>query len=234
MKKISINYINGVSNFKIVPGSIKRKWMEGTPDKFAYHCTPLNVANTYGWTVLNPEEFSVEWTGYPNNESMIVNDGRGSSWVTSHFGNGVFTISVDFVIRTPTGVSTYIRGVPNEPYDALQPLDAVIETDWLPFTFTYNYLFTSPAKVIFKKDEPLFTFFPVERSYIENFNIQYLNIESDPVFFKQYQDYVDSRKKHLDNKETSRQKFYTNGVDPNGKKYKISNHIKKYNLPRDS
>ena len=33
----------------------------------------------------------------------------------------------------------------------LQPLAGVVETDWLPFPFTMNWLFTQPGRVRFEK-----------------------------------------------------------------------------------
>ena len=34
------------------------------------------------------------------------------------------------------------------------PLEGIIETDWLPMTFTMNWMFTSPGTVTFKAGEP--------------------------------------------------------------------------------
>jgi hypothetical protein len=38
--------------------------------------------------------------------------------------------------------------------DGIQPLVGLIETDWLPFPFTMNWIFTRPGTVKFEKGEP--------------------------------------------------------------------------------
>ena len=35
-----------------------------------------------------------------------------------------------------------VTGPFNQPKDAIQPLTAIVETDWAPFTFTMNWKFT--------------------------------------------------------------------------------------------
>ena len=49
---ISINRLYDDPVFEIIPTPMKRSWMDNTPGKFAYHCVPLNVANTHGWSVI--------------------------------------------------------------------------------------------------------------------------------------------------------------------------------------
>ena len=36
----------------------------------------------------------------------------------------------------------------------MQPLVGLIETDWLPFPFTMNWVFTRPGRVRLEKGEP--------------------------------------------------------------------------------
>jgi hypothetical protein len=229
-KKITINNIYESSAFEIVPTKVKRDWMDNSHDKFAYHCVPLNVANTYGWSVLSPESFSVTWNGGSQTDSIKVNGGSGSQWVSSHFGGGVFTIGVDFVVRTEDGISLYVRGMPNEPHRGIYPLDGIIETDWLPFTFTFNYIFTEPCTVKFEKDEPLFSFFPIERSFIKEFELKRANIKEDKEFFKKFTEYSKSRKEHIDEKKPERQRYYLKGTGADGIDIDILDHTKKYSL----
>ena len=167
-------------------------------------------------------------------DAIQVNGGSGSTWVSSHFGSGIFTIGVDFVIRTDPGVSLYVRGTPNTPYQYIVPLDGIIETDWLPFTFTFNYMFTEPCLLQFKKGTPLFSFFPIERSFIKEFEINETSITSDEEFYSKYQEYAASRGDHNYQGKDERQKFYLNGTDADGVKYDISDHTKRYDLKKRS
>lgn len=59
-----------------------------------------------------------------------------------------------YVFRTNPGWALSIRGCPNTFKPAIVLLEGIVETEWLPFTFTMNWKFTSPGKVILQKDEP--------------------------------------------------------------------------------
>jgi hypothetical protein len=234
MNNISINYLNDTQLFEVVPMDLKRDWMKETQDSYAYRCTPMNVANQYGWYVLCPEDFSAKWLGDSGLDGVSIRykDNQKLDFARSEFGFGVLTISVDFILRTDPNVSTYIRGVPNFIKDGIQPLDAVVETDWLPFTFTYNFKFTRHARVEFKKGEPLFCFFPIYRNFAEDAEISIRQIQSDPYFFKQYTDYANSREGYLKNNDGSFQKFYRDAKDPKGKVYDTVNHKPKISFKK--
>lgn len=60
-------------------------------------------------------------------------------------------------------------GVPNLAKDGIAPLEGVVETDWLSFTFTMNWIFTRPGRVRFEADEPFCFITPVNYRAIEAF-----------------------------------------------------------------
>ena len=72
----------------------------------------------------------------------------------SHFSHGVLTFHSGYLFRTPPGWSMWVMGPPNHIKDGIQPLTGVVETDWLPFPFTMNWMFTRPGRVRFEKGEP--------------------------------------------------------------------------------
>jgi hypothetical protein len=233
MNKIIINYLFGdKKEFEIVSLSGKRDWMTETPQGYAYRCVPLTVANTYGWSVLNPHDFVAEWSGDDAFDGVSVRFKEyNHGYASSHFGSGILTIHPDFIIKTEQGISTFVRGVPNSLQDGIEPLDGIIETDWLPFTFTFNYKFTKPGIVHFKKGEPLFSFFPVERAFIEKFEIHTQRIDADPEFQADYNAYSKSRLDYLNNNTGKYQKYYADGKGPD-KSYDIVNHQKRTNVQK--
>lgn len=241
MSVIEINYLNideGKKLFEVVPLNKRRDWMNQTSGSFAYHCLPLVIANEHAWGVPSPGGFEAEWNGGPGQQDLVVYEdspNNNEEWVVSHFGNGVLTIQLDFILKTERGISTYIRGMPNYFKKGIQPLDAIVETDWLPFTFTYNYLFTEPGRVRFDKDEILFSFFPVRRTWIESFDVVEKRIQDNESFYGQYLDYADSRSENLYKRKFSderqgRQNFYKNAKDPDGKSYGPLLHRKQIKL----
>jgi hypothetical protein len=226
-KYIEINRIHGVEVFKITKNQVKRKWMDETQGN-AYRCVPMNVANSYGWTVLSPIDFSATWDGGDKQHNLTIDIDPTFQYkvASSEFGHGILSVVPDFVVRTSKNVSLYVRGVPNQIARGLQPFDGIVETDWLPFTFTFNYKFINPGKLTIKKDQPLFTFFPIERGYIESFETRDTDISKDKEFYEDYLKYVDLR----DGQQSGTMED-NNGTYLKGKlfekEFDIPNHTKK-------
>ena len=232
-KEIIANYLDGVDKkyFDILPLTMQRDWMHKSKEKFAYKCLPLGVANQYGWAVCSPANFTVTYSGgrEHNDVEIFSNDEDfDHNRFAAHFGEATFTIMPDFLIKTPENYSIYIRGIPNQDYGILKPLDAIVETDWLPFTFTYNFKFMEPGTVEFKKGDPLFCFFPIERNTVENFSLKAQNLSDNEELYEDFHEYAKARDKlvHTYSEKFVFQKFYIDGRGPN-KVYNIKNHIKR-------
>ena len=57
----------------------------------------------------------------------------------------------------------------------------ITETDWLPYSFTMNWVCTRRLKTIkFRKDEPICMIVPVRRDDVEAFSPEIRNLGSDP------------------------------------------------------
>ncbi|MFM6944067.1 MAG: DUF6065 family protein [Bacteroidota bacterium] len=232
-QEIIANYLDGADNryFDIVPLTMQRDWMHKSKEKFVYKCLPLGIANQYGWAVASPVDFTVSWYGgREHNDVEIYSDDPNfdSERFVAHFGEATFTLLLDFLIQTPENYSIYIRGIPNQDYGILKPLDAIVETDWLPFTFTYNFKFMEPGTVDFKKGDPLFCFFPIERNTVENFTLKAKSLVDNVELNKDFEEYAKARDVlvHTYSEKMLFQKFYIDGKGPN-KIYKIKNHLKR-------
>ena len=167
---------------KIVRAPVSRGWMDKAPDRFAYRCLPLNIANTHGWHVLNPAPFRVRWTGKPGTDQVTIEyTDPAIKPAISHFGMGIITFHINVLIRTPPGVSIYATGPVNQPKPGFTPLSGIVETDWLPFTFTMNWKITVTNHWLdFKQDEPFCNFFPVRLADIESYKIEVSDIADHP------------------------------------------------------
>jgi hypothetical protein len=229
--EIFTHHRNSPSLMNIKPSGVKRNWMDDT-DGHAYRCLPLNIANQYGWICHNIKTFTATWDGGTHQNSLTITqeNGEPTQIAASHFGHGIITILTDFLIKTPENVSIYIRGVSNHNYENVYPLDGIVESDWLPFTFTMNYKFIKPGSITFKKGDPLFMFFPIDRTYIENFDIVQKPIFSNKELMDKLNKYGKARNNLIkDNTNNKSQKFYITGniVD---EKVDISNHKVKLKL----
>jgi hypothetical protein len=216
-KKHLIAYeIHEQQDMPITAAPFDRDWMDSSPDRFAYRCLPLVIANQSGWLIRNPTSFSAIWNGGPYKQDTqlsfdvgappppmqfhfststveapqeqasaapVVEDPR----IMSHFGVGVITISLPYLFRTPPGINLWVKGPTNYIKDGAHPLEGVIETDWLPATFTMNWKLTRPrSRVTFLAGEPICMVVPIPRGLSESMEPLRCPIAADPEVEREF------------------------------------------------
>lgn len=213
---------------RIRAASSSREWMDATPERFAYRCLPLNIANSHGWEILSPCGFEAEWNGGSRVEDVTVRPDPGTEphvAPVALFGQGTFTFHVEGLFRTAEGVDLWVGGSPNAAKDGVAPLGGIIETDWTPYSFTMNWRFTRPGHVIrFEENEPFCFFFPVERRLIESVEPRIAPIEEHPELKRQFEEWSASRDAFQQavaetrpaNPSEKWQKFYYRGLNADG------------------
>ena len=169
--------------------SPSRDWMDRIPDRHAYRCLPLAIANAHGWEVLCACDFEATWDGGPHarNVTLRALDGFAnlSQFVMTHFAFGIITFHLTYLFKTEPGWNLLATGPTNEPKDGIAPLTGVIETDWLPYPFTMNWQMTRPGKVRFRKDEPICMLFPVAATAAMDTEPEIRNLADDPELMAQ-------------------------------------------------
>ena len=212
---------------QMVPGSSERIWMDETREGFAYRCLPLTIANSIGWELLLPFAIRAEWSGGEELSDIVISAPGGEDaglFASSHFGSGIVTFQTHYLFRTEPGVALWARGSPNRPKDGMAPLDGIVETDWLTFTFTMNWIFTRPGRVDFAKDEPYCFITPIAYHALDALVPEIIPIESQPEMQAAYDEYRRLRlefneKLAGDNVDAVRQgwqKWYFRGQTPTG------------------
>jgi len=168
------------------PASPKRQWMDDSNVKFAYRCLPLSMANSYGWEIINPSKFTVEWDGGQSPKSVKIVKETGTIFPDGHFGEGTFTWHTGYLFKTEYPYGIYVMGPPNFSKSNVTALSGIIETNWLPFTFTMNWQFTQPGKVEFFPGDVICQIFPVDLTLMDNIEPEIRNLKEDPDFEKEY------------------------------------------------
>ncbi len=169
---------------EIVPATADRDWMERTGSGgggWANRCLPLRIANQNGWFILNDADFEVVWGGKNDIGNLRISYANSPPTLAeSMFGYGILTFVLPYVFRTPPGFNLLARGPANLWKDGAAPLEGIIETDWLPYSFTMNWAVTRRLKRIeFKKGEPICMIVPVRRYETESFSPEIRNIEAN-------------------------------------------------------
>jgi hypothetical protein len=236
-----IAYMIDGHQMDIRPAPVEREWMDNTGERFAYRCLPLNIANAHGWEIACPSSFSAVWNG--NQDLAAINvrfdDPDAQPFAISHFGHGTLTFHVPCLFRTDPGWDLMVQGPINRPKDGIAALSGIIETDWAPYTFTMNWIFTQPeVDVYFEKGEPFCHIFPVQRGLLASIEPEMKLLSSEPELQGQYQAWNESRLKF--NAELQQpgspaqaerwQKLYYRGLSPDGTLAGIEDHSTRLRL----
>ena len=199
--------------FDIRPAPLSREWMDNSVDRFAYRCLPLNIGNSHGWEICCEDTIEATWDGGSYIEAIRI---TGSKSAVTHFGSGVLTFHVPCVFRTDPGWNLMVMGPPNSPKRGIQALTGVIETDWAPYSFTMNWIFTEPHHTIrFEKGEPFCFFFPIPRGTVDNITPAFCDMRSDAELYEQHTAWIKSRHDFIKdlkdpNSEASKAKWQRN------------------------
>lgn len=200
---------------------IKRAWM----DDFThiYRCLPMTIANQNGWVIKSPCDIKAVWLGGPELNSVhfwLDKDfNTQHPWVKCHFVGGVITFEFDFLIRTSPGTNLLVRGAPNFYVNNAIPLEGLVETDWLNFTFTMNWKIVEPNKIVhFKRNDPICFLQPVPHNYSESFNFNIDFIANNPDLQNKFIAYAESRREFMKElqsgtSKTAWQRHYFEGID---------------------
>ena len=71
------------------------------------------------------------------------------------------------ILRTAPGYNLWVGGPTNTFKDGIQAMNAAMETDWLPYTFSVNWKLTRPGLAVrFEAGEPFCAFFPIRRGVV--------------------------------------------------------------------
>jgi hypothetical protein len=172
--------------------------MDNTSKHFAYRCTPMVIANASGWEILCPFNIDAEWNGGRDVGAVTVTvdrpDNQVRSVVCSHFGHGILTFHPGYVFQTPPRWAVWARGTPNRYKDGITPLEGLVETDWLPFSFTMNWRFTRPGKIHFQAGEPFCYLTLAPHGVLDSIEPELMKLEDDPDAKAGHEDWLMSRR----------------------------------------
>lgn len=186
------------NNARIVPAPPTQPWMADVAERAGIVCLPMRMATQSGWVVLNEVNTRMLWDGerihiqHVHRPNVVVTPGVGvmapppapvptTRVRDPNFGSGIVTWDSPYLLRTSPGYNLLIRGPANAVKDGIAPLEALIESDWLPVACPINWKFTRPhVWVEFAKGEPLCQLVPQRRGELESFTGEIRSIDSDP------------------------------------------------------
>ena len=214
--------------------------MDATDQRFAYRCLPLNIANAHGWEILCPAGFTARWNGGTAKDAVSVEPDPGATApALGHFGHGILTFHVPCLFETDPGVDLFVTGPLNRPKDAIAPLTGVIETDWAPYSFTMNWLFTrANVAVRFAQGEPFCHVFPVARAALDTIEPRLRRLSEAPDLERRHKQWAEARgtfnaellRPGSEAAEQRWQKMYFRGLEPTGEPGGVEGHRNRLRL----
>lgn len=218
---------NTTEGWVVEPASPKREWMDATPQKFAYRCLPLVMANQAGWVVRCPIGFKASWNGGTDLDTLKLEfgmDGPESAkkQIVSNFGLGIITFRIPWIFRTAKGYGLWVRGPSNFWVDGLVPLEGLVETDWSPASFTMNWkIARRNSPVWFKKGDPVCHLTPFPLDLLEGVEPEFKKIDDNPQLKADFENFAQQRWNQIQsNAQTGGDmwmKDYMRGHMPDGK-----------------
>jgi hypothetical protein len=89
---------------------------------------------------MNPETDAERSEVTPRSETGSSLCPRFAAAIKSQFGSGIVTFSPPWLFRTPPGWDLYVKGPSNRWKVNCVPLEGIVETWWLNYTFTLNWI----------------------------------------------------------------------------------------------
>ena len=157
----------------ISPMSIKRDWMDETPEKHAYRCFPVTQANMIGWNLAWSEDVKFIWNGINDTsqdnvkilgEDSLIYTGRGQSSIS-------FTTGLTF--KTENNISLFIINPVNYFNLEFEVISSLISTSWFDNDFPLAIKAKVPNKeILIKAGQPLATILPISLTALDNTSIK--------------------------------------------------------------
>jgi len=179
MLNISVEKTQG-SVVNVSPMSIKRDWMDVTPEKHAYRCFPVTQANMIGWYLSCEKDIVFTWNGVTDTSSETVKILEGSDF--SYTGRGQATISINtgLVFKTDENISMFVINPVNYFNDDFETMSSLVSTSFynnpLPLAIKAR---TANKEIVIKAGTPLATLVPISLTALDNTSIKMISY-SDP------------------------------------------------------
>ena len=215
---------------EMVPGAPDREWMDGFADRHPYRCLPLVVANTTGWALLSPVQFTATWTGGPRIEDIRLDPDDDTPralldrWAVSHFSGGVLTFHTGWLFRTEPGWDLWAGGPPNHD-QGRHPAARGRGRDLLAAVSVHDELaFHAAGHDLVQEGRAVLFYYPLPHASVDQFEPVVKRLAAEPELVAEYEAWRKSREDFLvgldaNDPEVVRQgwqRHYFRGQKPSG------------------
>jgi hypothetical protein len=185
----------------ILPLPVVRDWMDDTPNKQAYHCFPLSIANQLGWGISFPEDISF----ISHNDSKDISRGRievidGKQYAFTDRQTGIISFHTGLAFRTNKDLSMFVYQPPNFFIKGCDTVSIVLSTSFVKEEFQPGLRVRSfNKKITIKAGTPIAAILPIDLSNLDNSRVSVKDLDTsmeENIYHpNEYRDIVYSRQR---------------------------------------
>ena len=127
---------------KIEPLKVKRDWIAPA----VYNCTPLSLANSFGYGIYFDEDLSFIWDGDYEVPARCI---KGEDFVKPERGGGTVSFNTNLIFKTDPDVSMLTIPVPNQEFEGATVMSTILSTSFFSGVFPIVWKLKSPNKEYF-------------------------------------------------------------------------------------
>jgi hypothetical protein len=199
----------------IEPMSIKRDWMDETPQGHAYRCHPVTSANVIGWAISLPIDLKFIWNGVNDTSSDNVTILEGTEYVYTGRGQATISFNTGFILRTAQDVSVLTITPQNYFNENFEVVSSLISTSFLNTDFPLAIKCRTPnQEIIIKAGTPIATIIPISLTSLKDESVEIVNFTHTKEYSEALNDYGIAAQEI--NKKGEWTDWYRNAVNQKG------------------
>jgi hypothetical protein len=175
----------------ISPMSIKRDWMDNTPEKHAYRCFPVTQANMVGWNLSWSKDIEFVWNGINDTSSENVKIIGENNNIYTGRGQSSISFNTGLIFKTDKEISMFVINPVNYFSEEFETISSIISTSWFDNGFPLAIKAkSSNKKILIKAGQPIATIIPISLTSLDNTSINiYDYLDKDGIRQKKHQSY---------------------------------------------
>jgi hypothetical protein len=208
-------YKKNPDGLMIAPMSIKRDWMDETPQGHAYRCHPVTSANVIGWYIYSQKDIKFIWNGINDTSGNNVTILEGNNDTYTGRGQSTVSFNTGFMLRTDENMSVLTITPPNYFNNDFEVVSSLISTSFLNTDFPLAIKCKTPNKEItIKAGTPIATIIPISITSLKDESVEILNFEFTEEYRASFESYGAAARKLNESGQWT--DWYRNAVNEKG------------------
>lgn len=156
----------------VSPMSIKRDWMDVTPQGHAYRCFPVTQANMVGWSLSCEDDIKFIWNGINDTSSENVKILDEKPYMYTGRGQSTISFSTGLVFKSDENISLFTINPVNSFNEDFETMSSVVSTSFYPNPLPLAIKArTANKEIVIKAGTSLATIIPLSLTLMNNTEI---------------------------------------------------------------